>query len=195
MKTINLTQHPASDEQKKEGVENLSVRDQRDLKELLTFNDIPCAGAIDARASHIATFAVGYRRAMIGGAPYLMGPLEAALIRRGITPVYAFSRRESVEKIVDGKTVKTAVFKHLGFVEHPYKWTLEEAKKEFLKKDAELRYHSYVSNDGELTSDGMTYLQSQGISEELWGEFGSVPKPTRYVSDDWRDTKWANDEL
>jgi hypothetical protein len=35
---------------------------------------------------------------MIGGAPFLMGPLEAALLKDNRVPVYAFSVRESVEK-------------------------------------------------------------------------------------------------
>lgn len=45
-----------------------------------------------------------------------MGALERALINEGIKPLYAFSLRESVERVVDGKTVKTTVFHHLGFV-------------------------------------------------------------------------------
>ena len=57
------------------------------------------------------------RVAMIGGAPFLMGPLERALISRGIFPAYAFSRREVVEKATaDGEVTKTAVFRHEGFV-------------------------------------------------------------------------------
>lgn len=56
--------------------------------------------------------------AMIGGAPYLMGPLEAALKDRGIAPLYAFSERRSIEvKNEAGEVTKTAVFVHLGFVE------------------------------------------------------------------------------
>jgi hypothetical protein len=62
--------------------------------------------------------ASGEPAAMIGGAPYLMSELEQALFERGITPLYAFSKRESVEEVTDsGETVKKTVFKHLGFVE------------------------------------------------------------------------------
>ena len=54
---------------------------------------------------------------MIGGAPFFMGALEAALYRRDLTPLYAFSRREVVEKATDdGAVTKTAVFRHEGFV-------------------------------------------------------------------------------
>jgi hypothetical protein len=37
--------------------------------------------------------------------------------KRGIKPLYSFSQRVSVEKEIDGKIVKTAEFKHMGFVE------------------------------------------------------------------------------
>ena len=56
-------------------------------------------------------------KAMIGGAPYLMAELEKELWHLGIEPVYAFSRRESVETVGEnGEVTKTAVFKHIGFV-------------------------------------------------------------------------------
>jgi len=53
---------------------------------------------------------------MIGGAPFFMSYLEEALRYRGLTPVYAFSQRESVEQVIDDKTVKTSVFVHKGFI-------------------------------------------------------------------------------
>ena len=56
-------------------------------------------------------------KAMIGGAPYLMAELEKELWYRGIEPVYAFTKRESVETTDEnGNVTKTAVFKHAGFV-------------------------------------------------------------------------------
>ncbi|MHB0929605.1 MAG: hypothetical protein ACYC3W_12015, partial [Candidatus Nanopelagicales bacterium] len=55
--------------------------------------------------------------AMIGGAPFLMAPLEKALLSIGINPVFAFSERKSVEAHgADGTVTKTQVFKHVGFV-------------------------------------------------------------------------------
>ena len=54
---------------------------------------------------------------MIGGAPFLMAPLESKLIEFGLDPVYAFSRRESVETVQDdGSVRKTTVFNHIDFV-------------------------------------------------------------------------------
>ena len=56
--------------------------------------------------------------AMIGGAPFFMSALEAALKERGVRAVHAFSRRESgEERLPDGSVRKTQVFRHAGWVE------------------------------------------------------------------------------
>ena len=72
-------------------------------------------------AAHPATFPTAAKllhcKAMIGGAPYLMAELEKELWHLGIEPVYAFTKRESVESVDEnGNVTKTAVFKHAGFV-------------------------------------------------------------------------------
>ena len=55
---------------------------------------------------------------MIGGAPYLMAPLESALKQCGFTVVYAYSERIGKEHVKDDGTVlKSFEFKHLGFYE------------------------------------------------------------------------------
>jgi hypothetical protein len=90
------------------------------LREYLTFEELPSRLDIEAAAEGIATIAAGmeYDAAMIGGAPWLMPALEEALRRYGVKPMYAFSRREVVEVAQeDGGVKKTAVFKHVGFVE------------------------------------------------------------------------------
>jgi hypothetical protein len=121
---INLTQHKASPEQLKAGVVDLEVVSREELKWLLTFTELPREGEPEARARAIADiarraadeFGEGEVFAMIGGAPYLMAPPEAALAYAGIQPVYAFSVRESVEETLpDGSIKKTAVFHHRGF--------------------------------------------------------------------------------
>lgn len=140
---VNLTQHTASAEQIEAGVIDMVGKDLEYLKALLTFDDLPSAAEIDRRAKEIARLAkdalygqsgrkamIGGRisidtplygqsgrKAMIGGALWLMAPLSFYLKAAGISPVFAFSKRESVERVVDGKTVKTNVFKHVGFVE------------------------------------------------------------------------------
>ena len=116
-KIINLTQHPAVPEQVESGV--FEPADKESVKALLTFIGMPTIEVVKARAAALAEIAVAEHAeaAMIGGAPYLMAPLHMALTERGIKPLYAFSERVSVEKVVDGDTVKTSVFKHVGFVE------------------------------------------------------------------------------
>lgn len=55
--------------------------------------------------------------AMIGGAPYLMAPLERALKAVGVQVCYALSDRVSIEQPQpDGSVTKTSVFKHVGFL-------------------------------------------------------------------------------
>lgn len=121
MRIVNLTQHAATVAQVEDGVFALPTEEDQELKKLLTFDALPTCGEVAARAAAIATLAVelGAEAAMIGGAPYLMAPLEKALQQRGIAPLYAYSERRSVEKTdpVTGEVTKTAVFVHLGFVE------------------------------------------------------------------------------
>ena len=126
MMIVNLTQHPATTEQLAAGVFDLQGEQLALLKALLTFEDIPTAEQIEERAELIAELAVmaewGDRdfvptAAMIGGAPYLMGALERALKAKAVNPLYAFTRRESVEEVLpDGSVRKQAVFRHTGFV-------------------------------------------------------------------------------
>lgn len=120
---LNLTQHRATPEQIAAGVVDLSDADRASLARALTFDELPAALPLKARAGSIAMMASGCfppgepRSAMIGGAPYLMAPLELALWAANIRPLYAFSQRESVEEQKpDGSVEKKAVFRHAGFV-------------------------------------------------------------------------------
>lgn len=123
---LNLTQHPATAEQVAAGVVDLEGVDLVEIKALLTFGDVPREGEPEARARAIAEIARRVRVAenvgadevfaMIGGAMWLMAPLEKELAYAGIAPAYAFSVRESVEETLsDGSVRKTAVFRHRGF--------------------------------------------------------------------------------
>ena len=129
MPIVNLTQHAATDDQVAAGVIDLKGNELAALRDALTFDDIPSHSDLEDRASYVAELAcyngLGgdndedpfFRKAMIGGAPFFMPHLEVALASRGIEPVYAFSRRESVETHAgDGRVVKSAVFRHIGFV-------------------------------------------------------------------------------
>ena len=116
---INLTQHLATPEQIKAGVVDLPPEQREELIRWLTFDEIPTPGDLNATAHAIARMAqdAGADTAMIGGAPFFMPELERVLRYKLIVPVYAFSRRESVEVTDEnGNVRKTAVFRHLGFV-------------------------------------------------------------------------------
>lgn len=129
--TLNLTQHRCTPDQTAAGVLDLPDDARAEVSALLTFDDLPTRQEIEARAADLAdiaafgdartdddTDAVRYDRVMIGGAPWLMSALEAALRDQGLTPVYAFSRRESVDTVQsDGTVRKVAVFRHAGWVE------------------------------------------------------------------------------
>jgi len=116
-KILNLTQHPATPEQVSAGV--FEPQDKSEVQRLLTFDDLPSSEEVWDRARKLAQIArrEGATSAMIGGAPYLMAPLEEELVQGGssVAPLYAFSVRKSVEKVVDGQTVKASVFVHIGF--------------------------------------------------------------------------------
>lgn len=117
MKIVNLTQHQGAPEQ---GVIDLTGEKKTRLVELLNFVEMPNSLEILQRAEALAQLAVeeGGEAAMIGGAPFLMSALEKALKEQGVKPLYAFSRRESVEKkLPNGSVEKVAVFRHRGFVE------------------------------------------------------------------------------
>lgn len=119
MEIVNLTQHPATTEQKAEGVFDLEGAKLYILKEMLNFDELPDFKTVLVQAKAIAILAKNQNvnHAMIGGAPFLMPFLHVELIKEGITPLYAFSRRESVEETQpDGTVKKSSIFKHIGFV-------------------------------------------------------------------------------
>ena len=120
---LNLTQHPATPEQIEAGVVDLPDSVRPALIGWLTFSQLPSREEIEDRAEALALLAdsllpeEGNPAAMIGGAPYLMAPLEVALRNQRIRPLYAFSVRESVEQTLpDGTVRKTSIFRHAGFI-------------------------------------------------------------------------------
>jgi len=126
---VNLTQHAATAEQIAAGVVDLPAPEREALAALLTFDALPTRQELEDRAADIAELAA-YNglggddadsplaaAAMIGGAPYLMPALEKALRAVCVTPLYAFSLRESIEQVQsDGSVRKVNVFRHAGFV-------------------------------------------------------------------------------
>lgn len=115
---LNLTQHAVTPEQRAEGV--IEPADVHRVRRLLTFEYRPDARTLEVRASQLAEIArqSGAPSAMIGGAPWLMAPLQQALLDAGIHPLYAFSRRLVVERPqADGSVWKRMLFRHAGFVD------------------------------------------------------------------------------
>lgn len=119
MHILNLTQHPSTAEQSLAGVVDLAPELRAFLMKLLTFDSLPSARLVAARAISIAQIASESHcdAAMLGGAPYLITPLHVLLHEHGITPLYAFSIRQSIEEPQpDGSVRKINVFRHGGFV-------------------------------------------------------------------------------
>ena len=127
---INLTQHAATAEQVAVGVVDLPAEQREALIDALTFESIPDAEEIRDRAHDIAELACFNglggddgddpfpSHAMIGGALWLMAPMAKELRLRSIEPVFAFSVRETEEKVQpDGSVKKVAIFRHAGFVQ------------------------------------------------------------------------------
>ena len=120
MNIINLTQHQLTKDQLIGAVEvGTEVRDE--ILNLITFVGRPTADVIKGNASRLAEICrdMHASHAVIGGAPYFMGPLEQALRRAGIVPLYAFTERVSVETInpETGEVVKTSKFNFAGWIE------------------------------------------------------------------------------
>lgn len=119
---LNLTQHAATPEQIAAGVVDLTGEDLLELKRALTFDTLPHVLTLYLRAQAVAEIAVkngavGCGKVMIGGAPFFMSALEVAMLERAVSPVYAFSVRDSADQPQpDGSVRKVAVFKHGGFI-------------------------------------------------------------------------------
>jgi len=114
---LNLTQHWATPAQKAQGV--FEPPDKAAVKHLLTFPTPPSREETERRAEALAEIAAstGVKRVMIGGAQWLIAPLTAALVRRGMEPVFAFSRRVAKDlQQPDGSVKREFVFKHVGWV-------------------------------------------------------------------------------
>ena len=124
---LNLTQHNATADQINVGINDLTVDFQTGLKGLLTFPTQYTRADLEYRALQIHElirdmcgehFGAPPKHAldgvMIGGMPSFMPVLEATLVSKGIRVGYACTERQSIDKEIDGKVVKTAIFVHAG---------------------------------------------------------------------------------
>ena len=121
---INLTQHTSTPEQRDAGVVDLPEKTRNDVSDMITFNEIPSLEemrSVARRVIDLAVMAYGPlplgQEMMIGGAPFFMATFEEAIRLAGGVPVYAFSRRESVDQPqADGSVKKVGTFRFAGFV-------------------------------------------------------------------------------
>ena len=119
---LNLTQHNATADQINVGINDLTVDFQTALKGLLTFPTQYTRADLEYRSLQIHELVRDFcgtskevlEGVMIGGMPSFMPVLESVLISKGIKVGYACTERKSVDKEVDGKIIKTAVFVHAG---------------------------------------------------------------------------------
>ena len=119
---LNLTQHNATADQINVGINDLPVDFQTTLKGLLTFPTQYTRDDLEYRSLQIHELVRDFcgtskevlEGVMIGGMPSFMPVLESVLISKGIKVGYACTERKSVDKKVDDKIIKTAVFVHAG---------------------------------------------------------------------------------
>ena len=122
---LNLTQHAATPEQLADGVRDLPDDLRAALVQALTVDDLPSKAEILARCQDVVNicFATEADNApdvvMIGGAPWLMGPLAHELREQvGCRCLFAFSKREAIETTgPDGSVKKFSTFRHAGWIE------------------------------------------------------------------------------
>lgn len=68
-------------------------------------------GTIDVEEKN----AIKISSALVAGHPGAVHQVVSAYEALGIIPVYAHTERESIEKEIDGKVIKSSIFKHRGF--------------------------------------------------------------------------------
>ena len=128
---INLTHPQSTPDQRAAGVIDLDPTSREQLAQALTFNELPTREQLIKRANEVGDILAtagtdpqhdggalyNATSVMLGGAPFFMAHLEAVVRGLGLRPVYAFSKRETVEAAQpDGTVRKVAVFRHEGFV-------------------------------------------------------------------------------
>lgn len=122
MAILNLTQHNSTQDQLATNIVDLPVDFKTALVAAITFPAVYTKTDLESAAGkvyelvrdYVPYLLDGFEGAMIGGMPSFMPVLEATLISKGIRVGYACTERQSIDKEVDGKIIKTAVFVHAG---------------------------------------------------------------------------------
>ena len=119
---LNLTQHNATKDQINAGIVDLPAEFKTALVGAITFPATYTKSDLERKARQVLEVVRDYHGSevaktasvMIGGMPSFMPVLERVLSEYGIKVGYACTERKSVDKEVDGKIIKTAVFVHAG---------------------------------------------------------------------------------
>lgn len=111
MRILNCTIHEATEKQKQMGI--VTPVHAEKIKQAILFQEPPTLERIDyaitvileaMKENHCDT-------AMIGGAPFLQGYLEEALLNNGFQVAFAFTQRKSIEKVMEnGEVEKVSYF-------------------------------------------------------------------------------------
>lgn len=115
MSILNLTQHKLDNlaphfdpsELLEEGVFDADDETRALIRRLLTFDELPSQREIVETAEQLAEIAedLDVEAAMIGGPPWLMAELEAALVEAGVLPMYAFNWHDNERFSYEGLVV------------------------------------------------------------------------------------------
>lgn len=120
MAILNLTQHNATADQLAAGIIDLPAEFKAELVKIITFPAIYDKYELELRARRVYSLIldlpcnIKVDGVMIGGMPSFMPVLEKELVECGVRVGYACTERQSVDKEVDGKIIKTAIFVHVG---------------------------------------------------------------------------------
>ena len=120
MAILNLTQHNATADQLAAGIIDLPAEFKQELAEIITFPALYTKHDLELRARRVYSLIldlpcdIPVDGVMIGGMPSFMPVLEKELVECGFRVGYACTERQSVDKEVDGKIIKTAIFVHVG---------------------------------------------------------------------------------
>lgn len=123
MHIVNLTGRRSNNKQREDGVFDLPEKTAEEVRKILVRpGQVPSASVTRSNADELADIAEksGADAAMIDGDLRLMGPLEDALAKKGIQPLYDRSERVVKEfPMPDGSVFQKKVPVHTGFILPP----------------------------------------------------------------------------
>ena len=121
-KILNLLQKKVTPELEALGVVEYPAR--AELMNMMLFKMAPTVEEVELVSSQLAATVAAYcrrhgiKKVLIGGAPYMISSLEAALMSHGLLPVYQYTHRVCTGfKHINGKEVAIYKFEPNGLVD------------------------------------------------------------------------------